>query len=179
MIRFLTSTCWKNDSNLVGTFIDHELDMQNRLLRQLKFGCILWIGPIAIGIGVDKFHHIFRYGWLLTNVIIIWSHSWIGAIFFWGDQNLITLLDMGDHFLNKGGKIHLHSWIVVIIILTGVDKFSHIHEHGQSFLRLRCSLLRQVWTNSITFLVGVITTSMGVDKFNRSMDKVKYIAVEF
>jgi hypothetical protein len=26
--------------------------------------------------------------------------------------------------------------------------------------------------------IGVITTSRGVDEFNRSMDKVKYIAVE-
>jgi hypothetical protein len=27
--------------------------------------------------------------------------------------------------------------------------------------------------------IGVITISMGVDEFNPSMDKVKYIAIEF
>jgi hypothetical protein len=51
-----------------------------------------------------------------------------------GDQNLIALLDRGDHFLNKGGQIQSHFWIVMIITSTKVEKFGDIRENEQSFL---------------------------------------------
>ncbi len=39
------------------------------------------------------------------------------------DLNSITLVDKGDHFLDKGGEIQFHYWSKVITTSIGVDKF--------------------------------------------------------
>jgi hypothetical protein len=58
--------------------------------------------------------------------------------------------------------------------VTFVKTSNHFLDRGVHYLNLNKG--GQIRSHS---WIGVITTSMGVGEFNRSMDKVKYITIEF